>query len=309
MFFIPYRVDLQLFRFPIITVFICLLCIGVYNVQTSNESKLLDLAYEHCVNDQTRMWKMILQKTMGEMDAEACFNMLGSIHVAAQPARKIAQLASEGESLQGFSKRDSDTYKTQLINERYAQFSRIVPAYKTQALWYEPQSWNVVNMLTATFAHADWFHLIGNLFFFFAFAAAVEVVLGYTLFPVVIVALAIGTHVFYSIAMLGVTEPPPSLGLSGVVMGMMALLAFLLPSAQIRCFLWFIIIFKRFSVPALLLTMWFVGWDVYTLFWGDQQSGVNIIAHVSGAALGYLFGLMFFRSKRDGVLRMAYVSG
>jgi membrane associated rhomboid family serine protease len=49
-------------------------------------------------------------------------------------------------------------------------------------------------MLSAAVAHASWSHLIGNLIFFFAFAATIEILLGPLLYIGVLVILALGTH-------------------------------------------------------------------------------------------------------------------
>ena len=59
-----------------------------------------------------------------------------------------------------------------------------------QQLWYQPHSWDVWHMITAAFAPVSWGHVTGNLSFFLAFAATVEVILGPTLFGAVILALA-----------------------------------------------------------------------------------------------------------------------
>jgi membrane associated rhomboid family serine protease len=86
-------------------------------------------------------------------------------------------------------------------------------------------------------------------------------------------------------------------GLSGVVMGMIALFVFFIPMARVKCFLWLIVIYRRFAVPAWLLATWYIGWDIYALT-KSGNPGVNLVAHVSGAAIGFLVGVVFFRAKR-----------
>ena len=92
----------------------------------------------------------------------------------------------------------------------------------------------------------------------------------------------------------------PTVGLSGVVYGVMGLFAFFLPTVRIRCFGWFVVFFKRFSVPAWTLVGGFVGLDVYRLF-SEDSSTINFAAHVGGAAFGYLIGVAFLRKKRREV--------
>jgi len=90
----------------------------------------------------------------------------------------------------------------------------------------------------------------------------------------------------------------PTVGLSGVVMGMIALFVFFIPWARISCFLWLIVFYRRFALPAWLLASWYIGWDVYALFTREGSTGVNLVAHLSGAAIGFLLGVTFFRQKR-----------
>ncbi|NKC11275.1 MAG: hypothetical protein GKR94_03420 [Gammaproteobacteria bacterium] len=66
--------------------------------------------------------------------------------------------------------------------------------------------------------------------FFFAFAATVEIILGAWRYILVFLALAIGTHVTYS----PTGDTVPTLSLYGVVMGVMGLYAWFLPTSGIR---------------------------------------------------------------------------
>jgi membrane associated rhomboid family serine protease len=93
----------------------------------------------------------------------------------------------------------------------------------------------------------------------------------------------------------------PTIGLSGVVMGVIGLFAYLAPTARIRCVLWLLVFWRVLRVPAWILALWYVGWDVYSLMHNDGSSHVNFVAHVSGAALGYLSGLVLFRKRKEWV--------
>lgn len=166
---------------------------------------------------------------------------------------------------------------------------------------YEPDSFKLKNMITAAFAHGSWSHVIGNLFFFFAFAAAVELALGIVAYTLIFLALAIGTHLAYSYSLYGVADALPTLGLSGVVMGMIGLFAYLMPTVKIRCFWWFIVFVRIFRVPAWILAAWYIGWDIYDLKHAGNHSGINFIAHVSGAGIGFSLGLLFFRKRRSKI--------
>jgi membrane associated rhomboid family serine protease len=93
-----------------------------------------------------------------------------------------------------------------------------------------------------------------------------------------------------------------SLGLSGVVMGMIGLSAYLLPRAKIRCYYWFIVIFGSVALPVWVLAIWYIGSDIYVLFAYDDHGLINVMAHVTGGVGGYLFGLLFLRQARQQAL-------
>ena len=93
-------------------------------------------------------------------------------------------------------------------------------------------------------------------------------------------------------------NPAPTLGLSGVVMGMMGLFVYFLPKTKIKMIFFIIVFFKRFMVPAWILVGIYFGLDVYTLL-DSGMGGVNLIAHISGAAIGFFMGYFLFKSKKQ----------
>ena len=101
-----------------------------------------------------------------------------------------------------------------------------------------------------------------------------------------------------SIAAITAGEHYWTLGLSGIVMGMMGLFAYLLPKGKIKCYYFFIIIFGSIAIPGWMLAAWYIGGDIFTLFAYDDHGVVNVMAHVMGGIGGYLFGLAFLREKR-----------
>ena len=170
-----------------------------------------------------------------------------------------------------------------------------------QAFWYEPTSWNPVAMISSSLAHADWSHLLGNLVFFLAFAPALEVLIGSKLryiWIMVFISLVVGVSYSVSIVV-GDAEPLPTLGLSGVVTGMIGLSAFLMPQARIRVFGWFIVFWKIFYVPAWVLAIIYIGLDTWEMVSADDYHGINVVAHVSGGVAGYLYGFFWLKERRE----------
>jgi membrane associated rhomboid family serine protease len=110
-----------------------------------------------------------------------------------------------------------------------------------------------------------------------------------------------GTSVSYSVAMMRVEDALPTVGLSGIVMGMIAMLAYFMPTAKVRCFYWFIVKIGTVAISAWILALFFIGVDVYTLLTKDDMGGINLIAHVSGAVIGFVLGVAFFRGNKRAI--------
>jgi membrane associated rhomboid family serine protease len=288
--FFPYRACIALHRIPVLTVLVCLLCLGIYAAQSSNENALYQAAGEHCERESGRRFAVALRQIAGTDDPRACAGLMLALYHARDQKAELARLSGADERLPA-------SYEQALL-QSYASFELSAPRSLTARLWYPPDSWNPLRMLTAAVAHASWAHVIGNLFFFYAFAATIEILLGSFLYSGLLIVLALGTHVVYSLAMMGNAQALPTVGLSGVVMGMIALFVFFIPWARVKCVLWLVVIFRRFAVPAWLLATWYIGWDIYALYSKAGNPGVNLVAHVSGAAIGFLVGVVFFRAKR-----------
>jgi hypothetical protein len=95
--------------------------------------------------------------------------------------------------------------------------------------------------------------------------------------------------------------PLPTLGLSGVVMGMIGLSAFLMPAARIRTFVWFVFYARNFSIPAWVLAVWYMSWDTWDMLTSSDNSGINLVAHVSGGLAGYLIGYFWLKGCREEI--------
>ena len=296
--FFPYRARISLHRFPLLTVLVCLLCIGIYTAQFNNQRALRQAADDFCEREQERGFLQALRRFAGSDDARVCAALVLALYGAKDDKAELARLTERLRAPPRVAEGRLASYYEQVLLDAIRTFRHGAPANLTARLWYPPDSWNPMRMLSAAVAHGSWGHLIGNLIFFFAFAATIEILLGPFLYLGALVVLALGTHAVYSLAVMQNPQALPTLGLSGVVMGMIALFVYFIPRARISCFLWLIVFFKRFALPAWLLAAWYIGWDVYAEMTGTGNPGVNLIVHLSGAALGFLLGVTFFRQKR-----------
>ena len=294
--FFPYRARIALFHLPALTILVCALCFAIFTAQYNNQRALHQSALQFCEGENDATVLRALQWLGGSADPALCAHLMLRLYHARDAQAQLAALVRRAANPRVTGALAS--HYEQALLETHQTFRLQAPANLTARLWYPPDSWNPMRMLSATVAHGSWAHLMGNLFFFYAFAATVEILIGPVLYLAVLVVLALGTHSVYSLAMMQNAQALPTVGLSGVVMGMIALFVFFIPQARISCFLWLVVFFRRFAVPAWLLAAWYIGWDLYSGLRGGADLRVNLVAHLSGAALGFLIGVTVFRQKR-----------
>jgi membrane associated rhomboid family serine protease len=168
-------------------------------------------------------------------------------------------------------------------------------------LAFYPDQLDPLRMLTSVLTHADAWHLVGNLFFFYCFARTLEnqvSVLGYLLAFVVFVLV---TNLAYSAT---ADLPIPTVGLSGVVWGFMGMFLMRHPRDDIECW---VVPLGKVRVPAFLFILAFLAIDVIS-FSKSGVSQVNYSAHFSGFAAGVLFKLLLWNSftrERPGTAKPA----
>jgi len=305
MFFFPFRADIRLPGIPILTISICVFCLFVYWQQGRSDADLYTYANTFCEQQKSQIDGLVLKKIASSDEFggyDICTAVYLTIHTSDDSTSKIAEISNATPKFSTKSTENTHEYISQYLTKKYAEFNNSAPDNLSLSLMYAPESFNVLKMISSAFAHGSWLHVIGNLFFFFAFAATVESILGMLYYPLIIIALAIGTNLVYSFAVFESADALPTLGLSGVVMGLMGMFTYFIPHAKIRCFMWLIVIVRRFSVYAWILAFWYFGWDVYGLYKTGTSGGVNLVAHVSGFVQGYLIGLLFFRWRKREVL-------
>lgn len=300
MLFFPYKLDADLYRVPFLTVLVCLACLIVFLQQLSADSDYGQRVVQHCRSAIDPNLQAILAQVSIDGERGRCVKTLLALRDASDREAMIAALAAQPRDLVFYADRAKDLdYKAAKLTQAVSDFDLAVPPPLTGDLAYDPSRLDVVRMMTSTFAHASWSHLIGNLIFFFIFASFVESAIGYVYYAAAFVVIAIAASLAYSYSVGASAEALPSVGLSGVVMGMLALITVLMPRARVRCFFWFLLFVWRFRLPLLLLAAWYVGWDIYSHYWSDRASNTNYVAHIGGAAAGLVIGLLFRLVHRE----------
>lgn len=303
---IPYKSDTRLSRLPVLSILVCLVCLFIYFLQHQSNQKIDQFTADYCSTKQTRILKHVFEKTTFRGRSVGCFELLSRVTAAPDHDEMLNSFAKSSKRFKSLSNKASEKLVGKELRRFYESYSISAPEDMTVNYWYHPSSWSLPHMITSAFAHGDWSHVIGNVFFFFAFAATVEIVLGSILYIVFFLTIAFSTSALYSLHSIAVGSLVPTLGLSGVVYGFMGVLLFLAPSINIRHIFWFFLLFwrvYRFSIPVWMLVIFYVGFDAYKLIATEDWQGINLIAHVGGGVVGYLFGFLFLRNKKNEITK------
>jgi membrane associated rhomboid family serine protease len=294
---IPLSADLRLGRMPWATWAVILLCIVVFGFQFQSNAKYSVSLGLYCqyANSQADKYPNDFIRNY----PDACFNILDEYHRTTLRSGDIKALEHDYRVRLA----DAELNVERSIGDirRHTQaFNDYAPLLLDEKLMYFPDSYNPLTMITSSLAHGGWLHIIFNLIFFFAFAPAVELLIGSAWrFTLALLGVAVVCSLSYSLFSLGSSDNTPTLGLSGVVTGVIGLSAFLMPRARINTLIWFIVPLWRIAIPAWLLAVWFIGWDAWDLLSEGMDHGVNLVAHVSGGVAGYLIGRWFFKARKE----------
>jgi membrane associated rhomboid family serine protease len=306
--FLPVKPDFHLPRFPILTVLACLICLGVFLKQQSDWHEFGMAMERFCGASRTHFETIVFDRIAASQGTDNCAEIM--YRIANDPEREssvvIEEMTAGMRPLSGFNAADSSLYVTQMLEDEVRRYNALVPANPDTGLAYYTGSWNPLTMITSSFAHGDWGHIIFNLVFFFAFAAAIEMLIGYLWFIAFVLIDSWFIGLTGSLAAAAAGAHYWTLGLSGVVMGMMGLFAYLLPKGKIRCYYFFIVIFGSIAIPGWMLATWYIGGDIVQLLTREDHGVVNVMAHVMGGIGGYLFGLIFLRKVRENADDIQY---
>lgn len=156
----------------------------------------------------------------------------------------------------------------------------IIPGF-TEAFLLDSSSWiQIWRFVSSIFLHSSITHLLYNMFALALFGIILEGTIGSRKFLIVyftsgIIANLIAVN-FYS----------SSLGASGAIYGILGCLTVLRPRMTVWVY--------SLPMPMFIAALVWIGGGVFGIF---NPSGVGDIAHLSGIAVGFVFGF-FYREKR-----------
>jgi len=157
-----------------------------------------------------------------------------------------------------------------------------------------------LTLLTYMFLHANWLHLMANMFYLWIFGSSVEDFLGHLAFIYYYIICGIGAGVIHSVA--NPASLIPTVGASGAISGLLAAYMILFPSARIVVLIPIFIFFEVVKVPAYL----FIGlWFIYQFIAGFSSlagesalGGIAWFAHIGGFIFGILLLPIFILFRK-----------
>jgi len=146
-------------------------------------------------------------------------------------------------------------------------------------------------VITAQFVHLDWFHLLGNLAYFFVFGIRVERRVGPGF--LVTATLLIGALGYTLPALFSLQSGVVVAGSSGAVSGILGLYLLVCSKQAIGLWLPLGLVPQRLKLPAwVLIGSWFVVQLIY-MFDATTCSTVAVATHLTGFVVGLMVGGLF----------------
>jgi membrane associated rhomboid family serine protease len=187
------------------------------------------------------------------------------------------RLQDDTDALQQEMDSLGDSYAELNSNSLLSKYA-FIPAHPT-----------LLSMITASFLHGGWLHIIGNMWFLWLAGAVLEDTWGRIVYPAFY--LIAGVLAFQVHAMVNVGSFTPTIGASGAIAGLMGAFLVRFPTTKIEMGYLLFYRFYRFKMAAYwLLPVWLLMEIFYGSVFG-QSSGVAHWAHVGGFAFGALIAV------------------
>jgi membrane associated rhomboid family serine protease len=163
-----------------------------------------------------------------------------------------------------------------------------------------------LSLLTAGFLHADWLHLLGNMFILWFFGRKVEDLIGPLPFSLFYTLCLLGAGITSTVgrhALSPVEATLPSIGASGAVSGVMAAYLFLFTGERITTLV--IPIPYLFRLPAWVYIVYNFSHDLLLGLlaeemvreYGFSPFGTDVFAHVGGLIAGLIFIYLYLPAE------------
>lgn len=272
-------------RWPFFTVLFGVMCILIFALQIYSDHQYKKKIFNYCEHELTAEAMPIFKKIGPGGAYTNCIDFI-----------------INWDTNLDHKKLDYFAYKTQLSSLEQQTLVAELKRFNTIVLhnpltsqwWHDPLNSEITQYITSSFLHADWEHLLFNLLFFFAFSIVIEQLMGSVIYLLFFVLCCLTTGIAYESNLFGIYSHLPTLGLSGVVMGLMTLTACIYPLKRMAVFLWILLFFTTIRIPVILLVGFYVLTDIYGVAFLMDDDNVNYIAHLAGAFTGIAFAFLFY---------------
>ena len=182
--FIPYRAKIKITRIPVMTILVTVVCLLVYWNQEKSDARILAECRRLLYGPE---WRWTSGGRSATTSNPACHAGKSSRTSTAMGTRHLAWHLR-------LSKKKVTSRPPDLLVRHVEAFAAQAPSDLTGRLVHHSGSWNPLRLLSSDGrARRSWDHVLGNLFFFVAFAMVVETVIGPVLFLLVFLAMGLGT--------------------------------------------------------------------------------------------------------------------
>jgi len=147
--------------------------------------------------------------------------------------------------------------------------------------------------ITSMFLHGGIMHILGNMLFLWIFGDNVEDAMGHIPFAIFYITSGLGADAFHVLS--DPNSMIPTVGASGAIAGVMGAYMLLYPKAKVDVALILVVIFKVFTLPAVIVLAIWMGLQVF----GEVASsatggGVAYWAHIGGFIVGLILTVPFW---------------
>ena len=169
----------------------------------------------------------------------------------------------------------------------YSDLEEQTGSVSDRTLTIQPTARHVaLTLMTCMFLHGGWYHLIGNMLFFWIYGNNIEDRLGSVVFLVFYLAGGVAATLCHWLT--AQQEAVPMIGASGAVAAVMGAYIVTFPKAHIRVLFLLGCIPLFFKVPAFVLLAIWVGEQLFAAYWVHEGAVTDVAlwAHIGGFALG-----------------------
>lgn len=163
--------------------------------------------------------------------------------------------------------------------------------FNSQSSSIFPEKNLLLSVISANFFHANFIHILGNLWSFWIFGNNIEDKLGKIRF--IIFLIFTGLASMFSHIILNAFDINPIVGASGIVSALMGAYLYLFPNAQLLVLVPFGFLFPTTIKAKFFMIFWFISQILIAL----QNTNISWEAHIGGFIVGYLI-LKVFNYRR-----------